>query len=243
MTVQAKSQRAKGKRQRERERRQRRELRRAERRGAVGTSVASSEAQAGPSVRSIADPIYGVASPVIDPALCWFIAKTMPRMGDRALKALQDAEVVTYQPRSTEVVVRRGRRVIRRTPMLIRTVFIGVRDRVHLDVARTSIGVAEIVCRPVEDTSTEGNIAGSVLQPARLDAEGLQRFVDVIARGEIVEPVGIKAGQSVMVTTGPFATFPAVVEGILPNDRLKVAVSLFGRPSPVELGIADVQVA
>lgn len=238
MTVQAKSQRAKGKRQRERERRQRRELRR----GAAGTPATSGTAQAAPSVRSIADPICGVASPVIDPALCWFIAKTMPRMGDRALKALQDAEVVTYQPRSTEVVVRRGHRVIRRTPMLIRTVFIGVRDLGHLDTARTSLGVAEIVSRPVEDTSTEGNIAGPVLKPARLDAEGLQRFVDVIARGEIVEPVGIKAGQSVMVTTGPFATFPAVVEEILPNDRLKVAVSLFGRPSPVELGIADVQV-
>jgi len=238
MTVQAKSQRAKGKRQRERERRQRR----AERRGAAGTPATSGTAQAAPSARSIADPIYGVASPVIDPALCWFIAKTMPRMGDRALKALQDAEVVTYQPRSTEVVVRRGRRVIRRTPMLIRTVFIGVRDLGHLDTARTSLGVAEIVSRPVEDTATEGNIAGPVLKPARLDADGLQRFVDVIARGEIVEPVGIKAGQSVMVTTGPFATFPAVVEEILPNDRLKVAVSLFGRPSPVELGITDVQV-
>ncbi|SFH04645.1 transcription termination/antitermination protein NusG [Methylobacterium gossipiicola] len=238
MTVQAKSQRAKGKRQRERERRQRR----AERRGAAGTTATSGTVQAAPSARSIADPICGVASPVIDPSLCWFIAKTMPRMGDRALKALQDAEVVTYQPRSTEVVVRRGRRVVRRTPMLIRTVFIGVRDLGHLDTARTSLGVAEIVSRPVEDTATEGNIAGLVLKPARLDADGLQRFVDVIARGEIVEPVGIKPGQSVIVTTGPFATFPAIVEEILPNDRLKVAVSLFGRPSPVELGIADVQV-
>lgn len=242
MTVQAKSQRAKGKRQRERERRQRREQRRAERCGAVGSPAAPGTAQPAPSARSIADPIYGVASLVIDPSLSWYIAKTMPRMGDRALKALQDADVVTYQPRSTEVVVRRGRRVIRRTPMLIRTVFIGVRDLGHLDTARTSLGVAEIVSRPVEDTATEGNIAGLVLKPARLDADGLQRFVDVIARGEIVEPVGIKPGQSVIVTTGPFATFPAIVEEILPNDRLKVAVSLFGRPSPVELGIADVQV-
>ncbi|NEU13570.1 hypothetical protein G3T14_15730 [Methylobacterium sp. BTF04] len=238
MTVRSQNQRAKGRRQRERERRQRREQRKLEQCGSAGSTSTS---PAAPGARSVADPIFGVASPTIDPSLCWYIARTKPRMGDRALKALQDAEAVTYQPRSTEVVVRRGRRMIRCVPMLIRTVFIGVRDPAHLDIAKGSIGVAEIVCRPVEDTTTQGNIAGPVLKPARLDAEGLQRFVDVIARGEIVEPVGIKVGQSVLVMDGPFASFPAAVEEILPHDRLRVAVSIFGRPSPVELGIADVQ--
>lgn len=237
MTVQAKSQRAKGKRQRERERRQRKELRRAERL----TQPAHSSAQPVPSPRSLADPICGVASPVIDPALSWYIAKTKPRMGDRALKALQDAEAVTYQPRSSEIVVRRGRRVVRHAPMLVRTVFIGVRDLAHLDVARDSDGVAEIVSRAVEDTSTQGNIGGQVLKPARLDAEGLQQFVDVIAKGEIVEAVGLVVGQAVVVAAGPFASFPAIVEEILPHDRIKVGVTIFGKNSPVELGIAEVE--
>lgn len=112
----------------------------------------------------------------------------------------------------------------------------------HLDEAKAVTGVAELVCYPVEDASTQGNITGPILKPARLDAEVLQQFVDVLARGEIVEPVGIKIGQNVVVREGAFASFPAVVEAILPNDRLRIAVSLFGRPSPVELGIADVQV-
>ncbi|KQO53605.1 hypothetical protein ASF32_14825 [Methylobacterium sp. Leaf91] len=182
-----------------------------------------------------------MASPTIDPTLCWYIAKTTPRMGVRALEALQAAEVVTYQPRASEVVVRRGRRVVRRTPMLIRTVFIGVKDEPHLAVAKDRPGVAEIVCYPVEDKSLEGNISGPVLKPARLNAEGLQRFVDRIAKGEIVEPVGIKIGQGVMVTDGPFASFPATVERILPDDRIAVSVSLFGRASLIELNIAQVQ--
>lgn len=223
--------------QRKREIQKRRDQRRAERRSqAVPRSVPPA-----PTPRSVADPICGVASPVIDPTLWWFIAKTKPRMGDRALKALQDAEAVTYQPRSSEVVLRRGRRVIRHAPMLVRTVFIGVRDLAHLDIARSGDGVAEIVCRAVEDTSAQGNIGGLVLKPARLDAEGLQRFVDVIAKGEIVEPVGLKVGQSVVVSVGPFASFPAIVEEILPHDRIKVGVSIFGKASPVELGIAEVQ--
>ncbi|KQO76443.1 hypothetical protein ASF20_13945 [Methylobacterium sp. Leaf88] len=173
--------------------------------------------------------------------MLWYIARTKPRMGERALQALQAADVVTYQPRTSEVVVRRGRRVVRRKPMLLRTVFIGVADANHLDEAKAAHGVAELVCYPVADASTEGNIGGMVLKPARLDADVLQRFVGRIAQGEIVEPVGIKVGQSVIVREGPFASFPAVVNAILANDRLGVAVSLFGRPSPVELGIAEVQ--
>lgn len=233
------SSRAKGKRQRERERRQRRELRRIEQR--EGNSAAAFGRRATANARSAADPICGVASPTIDPTLLWYIARTKPRMGERALQALQAANVVTYQPRTSEVVVRRGRRVIRRTPMLLRTVFIGVADANHLDEAKAAPGVAELVCYPVQDASLEGNIAGPVLKPARLDALGLQRFVGRIAQGEIAEPVGIKVGQSVIVREGPFASFPAVVEVVLPNDRLRVAVSLFGRPSPVDLGIAEVQ--
>ena len=225
--------RAKDKRQRERARRQRKEQRRIEHPEAV--------VQAAPSARSVADPICGVASPTIDASLSWYVARTMPRMGERALEALQAAKVVTYQPRASEVVVRRGRRVVRHTPMLIRTVFIGVVDGDHLNEAKAAPGVAELVCYPAQDMSTQGNIAGPVMEPARLDAVGLQRFVDAIAKGEIAEPLGIKAGDGVVVTNGPFASFPAVVEEILPGDRLRVAVSIFGRASPVELGLADVQ--
>ncbi|WP_311274818.1 transcription termination/antitermination NusG family protein [Methylobacterium sp. WCS2018Hpa-22] len=233
--------RTKGKRQRERQRRQLRQERRVERRASAGTAAGLGMGSSAASARSAADPICGVASPTIDPTLCWYIAKTVPRMGVRALEALQAAEVVTYQPRASEVVVRRGRRVVRRTPMLIRTVFIGVKDEPHLAIARDRPGVAEIVCYPVEDKSLEGNVSGPVLKPAQLDAEGLQRFVDRIAKGEIVEPVGIKIGQGVMVTDGPFASFPATVERILPDDRIAVSVSLFGRASPIELNIAQVQ--
>ena len=242
MSVRNQNQRAKGKRQRDRERRQRREQRRTERRGLPAGHGGTASSGTVTSARSAADPICGVASLTIDPSLCWYIARTKPRMGERALQALQAAQVVTYQPRTSEVVVRRGRRVIRRTPMLLRTVFIGVIDDPHLDEAKAATGVAELVCYPVEDASLQGNIAGPVLKPARLDAEGLQQFVDVLARGEIVEPVGIKVGQSVVVREGPFASFPAVVEAILPSDRLRVTVSLFGRPSPVELRITDVRI-
>lgn len=188
------------------------------------------------------DPVRGATADAIDASLHWHVARTVPRMGTRALKALKEAEVATYLPRASEVVVRRGRRVVRRTPLLVRTVFIGVRDPDHLRLAQTQAGVAEIVAYPEEEGGPTGNVAGIVLRPARIDPDALQRFVNALALGEIVEPVGVKVGQGVIVREGPFATFPGVVEEILPNDRVRVGVAIFGRSTPVVLGIAEIQV-
>lgn len=58
------------------------------------------------------------------------------------------------------------------------------------------------------------------------------------AWAEIVQPTGIRVGQNVLVRKGPFASFSGVVEANLPNDRVKVGVSLFGRMSPIVLDIA-----
>jgi transcription antitermination factor NusG len=163
-------------------------------------------------------------------------------MGDRALTALHEVKVDTFQPRTSEVVVRRGRRVVRHAQLLMRTVFIGVRDDVHLAEARGAPGVAEIVSHPEPEGGPQGNIVGMVMRPARLDPLALQAFVDAVASGEIVAPMGVDVGSSVMVQAGPFASFPGTVETILPGDRLKVSVSIFGRATPVEVGLADVAI-
>ena len=224
-----------GKRERERARLRRRAERRAEKR-THGTSSGAG-GSAGPSA---ADPIRGTTARVIDASLCWHIARTLPRMGGRALEALKAIEVATFLPRASEVVVRRGRRVVRHTPLVMRTVFIGVRDTAHLAQVYDRPGIAEVVSTIEPETEGTGNLAGFVLKPARIEPSALQRFVNALAEGEIVKPVGVEAGSTVLVAVGPFASFPAVVEQILPGDRIKVAVSIFGRPSVVELGIADV---
>ncbi|MEH3117146.1 MAG: hypothetical protein PGN25_05920 [Methylorubrum populi] len=87
-----------------------------------------------------------------------------------------------------------------------------------------------------------------VYRPARLDPVELQRLADALAADEVVQPLGISVGQSVLVIDGSFASFPAVVEEILPSARpevpeairLKVGISLFGRRQPLVLDIAQV---
>ena len=54
--------------------------------------------------------------------------------------------------------------------------------------------------------------------------------------------IDFEVGESVTVMDGPFATLPASISEIMPEQaKLKVLVSIFGRETPVELSFGQVQ--
>jgi len=54
--------------------------------------------------------------------------------------------------------------------------------------------------------------------------------------------VNFKEGDLVRVTAGPFADFSGVVSEVnIPQSKVKVLVSIFGRETPVELDFSQVQ--
>ncbi len=57
-----------------------------------------------------------------------------------------------------------------------------------------------------------------------------------------IRVVDFTIGESVTVMDGPFATLPATISEIMPEQaKLKVLVSIFGRETPVELSFHQVQ--
>ena len=57
-----------------------------------------------------------------------------------------------------------------------------------------------------------------------------------------IKVVDFEIGESVTVMDGPFATLPASISEIMPEQaKLKVLVSIFGRETPVELSFHQVQ--
>lgn len=89
-----------------------------------------------------------------------------------------------------------------------------------------------------------GFIGGTADKPAPIterEAEAILRRVqdgaDKPAHKTIYEP-----GEVVRVTEGPFADFNGVVESVdYEKSRIQVAVTIFGRPTPVELEFTQVE--
>ena len=85
---------------------------------------------------------------------------------------------------------------------------------------------------------------GSAGSPVPVPEKEINRIMGSIKEGSLApEPkVSFDIGEQVKVCEGPFASFNGLVEEVdEEKSRLKVAVSIFGRPTPVDLEYNQVE--
>ena len=96
----------------------------------------------------------------------------------------------------------------------------------------------------VRDIPLVSGFLGSKLKPTPVsekDAEMLIRRLENKEEG-FASGVVFEAGEHVRVNEGPFASFNGIVEKVDDEkQRLKVSVSIFGRPTQVDLGFTQVE--
>ncbi|MBF0279580.1 MAG: transcription termination/antitermination factor NusG [SAR324 cluster bacterium] len=83
-----------------------------------------------------------------------------------------------------------------------------------------------------------GFVGGTQKEPLPLDEKELQRIIQQIDSGvqQAVLEEEYVVGQKVMIAEGPFNNFNGTIDEINREKRkLKVLVSIFGRPTPVEI--------
>ena len=96
----------------------------------------------------------------------------------------------------------------------------------------------------IENTDGVINFVGPNGEPQALKEHEISRIIGEVegrdGREVVIAPY--KVGDSVKVTDGPFADFTGFVNEVNnEKQKVKVSVSIFGRPTPIELNFLQVE--
>ena len=96
----------------------------------------------------------------------------------------------------------------------------------------------------IENTDGVINFVGPNGEPHALKEHEISRIIGEVegrdGREVVIAPY--KVGDSVKVTDGPFADFTGFVNEVNnEKQKVKVSVSIFGRPTPIELNFLQVE--
>ena len=96
----------------------------------------------------------------------------------------------------------------------------------------------------IENIDGVMSFVGPKGSPQPVKPEEISRIIGVSENGEDREMISIpfKVGDSIKVIDGPFLDFSGFVQEVNnEKQKLKVSVSLFGKPTPVELDYLQVE--
>jgi transcriptional antiterminator NusG len=96
----------------------------------------------------------------------------------------------------------------------------------------------------IKNTPKVTGFLGADNKPMPISEDEAMRILHQVKEGvERPKPtITFEVGENVKVADGPFASFTGVVEEVdEERSRVKVAVSIFGRPTPVELEFGQVE--
>ena len=96
----------------------------------------------------------------------------------------------------------------------------------------------------IKNLKKDSGFLGNKGTPIPVSEKEIEKILGQIKDGVVQPKSGVEynVGEKVQVIDGPFASFSGLVEDIVEDKlRLKVSVSIFGRPTPVDLEYSQVE--
>lgn len=139
---------------------------------------------------------------------------------------LQDYIVEIVIPVEEDIVEKNGKRKVVERKKFPGYVFVKMIETAH-------------ICFMVSNTRGVTNFVGPCGKPTYLLPEEVKRMG--LEKVEFID-VDLKSGDNIRVISGALESFIGIVEDInLERQKVKVIVSMFGRQTPVELELAQVE--
>ena len=161
-----------------------------------------------------------------------FEKKVMESLKEQSVqKGLQDSFEQVIVPTEEVIEMRRGRRI-------------KTERRFFPGYVLAKIDLTDEVFHLIKNTPKVTGFLGSGSKPVPISDAEANRILNQVAEG-VEKPkstIHFEIGEQVRVADGPFASFTGQIEEVdEERSRIKVAVSIFGRPTPVELEYGQVE--
>ena len=106
------------------------------------------------------------------------------------------------------------------------------------------VDLSKEIYHMIKNLQKVSGFLGSADKPTPISDLEIKRILGQVSESAVTQKTGIsfEIGEKVKVCDGPFASFNGLIEEIdEEKSRLKVSVSIFGRPTPVDLEFNQVE--
>ena len=210
---------------------------------AVDPAVAESAAQAEESEENEAPTknIYSIGfADGTDPEFKWFVAHVLTGQENKVAKAIRERIVNAKMTQEFSDILVPEESVTSHANGRKRT----YKKKFFPGYVLLKMKMHDSTWHLVKDTAkVSGFLGGTAGRPTPLSDEEAAYMTGQGDQGirKSKSTAHYNEGDSVKVIEGPFASFVGTIESVNEKGKIKVSVSIFGRPTPVELDFSQVE--